>query len=110
MADWDEVVRAFGSDPDLVLRRQVAMALRDKGLALAELDRRVDALSAYTRLIESFDGDPDPVLRQTGGDGSEQQALVPLLAWVITRRPRPRARVWSRTSAAIATRWSGGRS
>jgi tetratricopeptide (TPR) repeat protein len=58
LAAWDEIVSRDGRDPDVEARRRVASALVEKGEALAEVDRREEALVCFEDVTDRC-GDDD---------------------------------------------------
>ena len=57
------MVRRFGSATELVLRVQVAMAIRYKGITLVGLKRDSEAGAAYEEVIGRLGDAADPGLR-----------------------------------------------
>ena len=57
-------VDRFGRAPDPAMRRLVSRVLAKRGWLLATPDRYGEISSNSDRMIELFEGDPDPIIRQ----------------------------------------------
>jgi hypothetical protein len=57
-------LRRFGDSSDPAVREEVAVALRFKGMTLAQLGMRERALVAYNELFRRFSESTDPELQK----------------------------------------------
>ena len=64
IAVYDDVIAGFGDATEPMLREQVARALLNKGAALAELDRFVEAIAGHDDIVARFGDATEPVLRE----------------------------------------------
>ena len=63
VAAYEAIARRYEGDEALVVRRQVAIALVNKGHRLVKLGRRQEALDAYRKVVEAFGSDTDTAIR-----------------------------------------------
>lgn len=80
VASFDEVISRFRNTSDPALRRLVAIAMRNKGVALDNLGRWDDALAGYADLLKAFGGDADPDIRDSVAGGMFNKG------WVLTEQ------------------------
>ncbi len=64
IAVYDELVKRFGESPDLTLREQVANALNNKGLTLAEMGESEEAIVVCDEVVRQFGESSDLTLRK----------------------------------------------
>jgi predicted RNA polymerase sigma factor len=74
---YDQVVALFGEATELGLRKQVAMALVNKGVMLGQLDRPEEAAGIYDQVVARFGAATEPKLREYVATALSMKAELP---------------------------------
>jgi hypothetical protein len=68
----DEVVACYGGETEPALASLVAVAILDKGIALAAISRRHAAVAVFDELVERCWDSPDPSTREVTAGAARQ--------------------------------------